>query len=457
MESIVNLKKEAKELLKLASPLVITQLAQVAIVVINTLMMGLLGTHALAAGGLALVLFAVLRSFGNGMTAAISNLIAYEHGRNVSSEEIGNFAKAGFIITTVLGIVFYIMSFGVKPLLVWSGQDNSIISLTIDYLQVSLIGILPCFWFLVLRNFTIGLRHSGKLMVFTLISLVLNILCNFILMFGYLGFPALGLIGIAWANNIVFLSSFILFAVSIAKNSFYKKYNVFNIIDVCSFTHIVKVFNAGLPIAITYVAETGFFLVIALLMGHISAVALAADAIVIQCVNVTYMITIGISQAASMCIGHAYGANDYYAIRRYAYIALGMGFVFMGTIGIIFWQFGPQIIFLFIRENTPLNTRVYALGVQLLLVAAVFQIFDGWQNIAGGILRGFKAMHMSMYISILGYWVIGLPLAYFLGFHTQQGAVGIWWGLAGGLAITAMLYIFYFEKIYRKHAAETVY
>lgn len=449
LQNLLSLKKEARDIAKLASPLIVTQLAQIAIMVTDVLMMGLLGTHDLAAGGLAIAIFSLLRTFGNGIISAISNLIAFEQGKKTASKEIGNIAKAGFIIAFVLGLIFYALSWGIKPVLVWTGQDNAIIPLTIDFLHIASFGIAPCLGFIVLRNFTIGLRHPGKLMIFTLISVVLNIVFNTILIFGYLGFPALGLMGIAWSGNIVFFSSFVMFAISIAKNPLYKQYEIFHNILACTFIDMLNVVKTGLPIAITYVAEAGFFTVIALLMGKISEVALAANVIVSQCVNITFMLAVGISQATSMCIGHAYGANDYYAIRRYAYSALILGFICMSSMGVIFWLFGSQIMLLFIRENTPLNTMVYTLGIQLLLVAAVFQIFDGWQNIAIGILRGFKAMNKSMFISLFGYWVIGLPLAYLLGFHTQQGAIGVWWGLAYALAITAILFIISFERTYR--------
>ncbi|CAN5212906.1 MATE family efflux transporter [soil metagenome] len=448
-QNFFSLRKEANDISKLAYPLAITQIAQVAIIVTNVLMMGLLETKSLAAGGLAITIFSLLRAFGNGVISCISNLIAYESGRQTCSEDIGNITKAGFIIALILGLIFYLISWFIKPLLIWTGQDSTIIPLTTEYLHISLIGMVPCLWFLVLRNFTVGLHRPGKLMIFTLISVVLNILFNFIFMFGYFGFPKLGLMGIAWSSNLVFVCSFLMFAISLAKNPTYASYKLFHRIIICPFKNLLDVCKTGLPNGITYASESGFFTVIALLMGKLGPTALATNTIVTQCIYITYMLSVAISHATSMYIGKAYGANDYYSIRRYAYTALIIGFICMGTAGIIFWLFNYQIIYLFIGKESSLNSGIFALGTQLLCVAAIFQIFDGWQNISLGILRGFKAMHKSMFISLFGYWVIGLSLAYLLGFHLQQGAIGIWRGLACGLAVTAVLYIISFEIIYR--------
>lgn len=430
---------EAREISRLALPLVITQLAQVAIMLTDTLMMGLLGTDALAAGGLAVAIFALFRTLGNGMISAISNIIAYERGKNSSSESIAGIVRSGFLLAVLLSIIFFFIAWQIKPFLIWSKQDSRIIPVTLEYLRIASVGMLPCLGFLVLRNFSVGLLRPGKLLVFTLIAIVLNVVFNYILMFGYWGFPALGLMGIAWASNIVFLGSFILFAITITKDSVYAPYRIFSRLLFYRFADLMHVLRLGLPLAVTYLAEAGFFTVIALLMGRISAAALAANTIANQCVYITFMISVGISHATSMCIGHAYGAGNYLLVRRYAYTALLIGFCCMAVTGLIFWFFNEDIMRLFIHGATVIDQQVYLLGAQLLLVAGVFQLFDGWQNIAVGILRGLKAMQKSMYITLFGYWVIGLSCAYFLGFYTPLAAIGIWCGLAIGLAVTAMM------------------
>lgn len=453
-KKILNLKEEMQNIAQLARPLVITQLAQVMVMATDTIMMGMLGAKALASGGLAVVIFSLLRTVGNGIVTAVSNIISYDYAKTKSINSVSETTKAGFWIATFLSMILGLFAWNIKPFLIWAHQDISIISDSVHYLRICMIGMFPCLWFLVLRNFTVGLKQPGKLMWITLISIFINIFLNFVLMFGYLGFPALGLMGIAWSTNVVFLITFLMFALSVIKNPLYARYKIFShffSVRIKSITHIL---HLGFSIAVTYVAESGFFMVIALLMGRISAVALAAHTIVNQCVYITFMIAVGISHAASMLIGHAYGEGNGTKVRRYAYSALIIGMACMGGTGIIFALGRYEIVHFFIQGNTALDQAVFQLATQLLCVAAVFQIFDGVQNITVGLLRGLKAMHRSMFISLIGYWLIGLPLAYFFGFRTSAGAVGIWWGLAMGLAATAILLIFSFWNVSQKKFRE---
>jgi multidrug resistance protein, MATE family len=449
IKSFFFLKREIKDISKLAMPTMAVQLAIVALGTADVIMIGMLGTQSIATGGLAIAIFSLLQTFGSGIMSAISNIISFEHGKNPSSTTIGRVVRAGFILAILLSFIFYIMTWGVKPILMFSGQDTAIIMPAIEYLQIMLIGMPAFLWLLVLRYFSVGIRQPGKLLVFAIISVILKIIFNYIFMFGAMGIPAQGLMGVAWSSNIVYLCTFLMFAYSVAKNPLYKSFELFSQVMACKYNDIISIVRTGLPIAITYVSEASFFMVIALLMGHIGEVALATHTIVYQCEYITFMLANGIANSASMYVGNAYGSGKYISIRRYTYASLLIGFICLSITGLSFWLLNNEIMYVFIKETSPLNDKVYELGLHLLIVAAIFQIFDGLQNITIGCLRGIKAIKSSMWIPLLCYWLIALPLAYIFGIRKNAGAIGIWWGIAFSLLITLVLLIFCFEKRYQ--------
>ncbi|HEX7932686.1 MAG TPA: MATE family efflux transporter [Paraburkholderia sp.] len=427
----------------LAAPLILTQLAQVALTTTDIVMMGMLGAREVAAGGLALTLFNQLRTMGAGLVTGTGNLIAFANGQN-DAAQIRRLVRASFALTTLAALVFAMLMLVIEKPLRWLGQDQSIALQTAMYLAAAAPGMLPCLWFQTLRQYTVGLRKPGPLLAITIVSIALNAALDYALMFGKFGFPRLGLAGIAWATNSVYLLSFLAFlGVVLGRRELaaHLSLAVWRT-DLAAFARTWKM---GLPIAATYGSEAAFFTVLTLVIGSLGAGALAAQTIVNQVIYIVFMVSVGLSHASSISISHACAQHDYRGARRLGYTGLGLGVVAMMVIALPYLAIPGAVIKPFLDAHATANADVLKLAGGLLTIAALLQIFDCSQNIGVGILRGLGDVKSSFRISLIGYWLIGLPVAYLAGIVWGYGIYGIWIGLAVGLAATASLLLRTFE------------
>jgi MATE family multidrug resistance protein len=435
----------SRALLTLAFPLILTNFAYVALTTVDIVMLGRLGALEIAAAGLAIALFNQLRTTGTGLVTGVSNLVAEANARG-DQQRIRDLLFAGFFWATVSGVVFCVALLSIGPLLVRLGQDPAVVAKAGDFLMILAPGMLPCLWFQNLRHFTTGLKRPGPLLAITIVSVGLTIGLNYVLIYGKLGLPAFGFTGVAIATVTVFLLSFLAFTVVVRRDSALRPYLQGSGRWVWPGEAVTAVWRLGLPIAGTYASEAGFFSVLTLLIGTLGVEALAAQTVLNQLIYIVFMISAGISHAASVHISEAGGNADHGHARRLGLLGLTWGVIATLVVAIPYLLIPEAIVSLFISAEYAANAEVIALTASGLLIAAVIQIFDAGQNIGNGILRGVGDTAGPFRISLVGYWLIGLPAGYLLGVSAGWGVQGVWIGQAVGLAATAGILLLAFLR-----------
>lgn len=434
---------DARRIGTLAGPLILTQLAQVALTTTDIVMMGRLGPREIAAGGLALTLFNQLRTMGTGLVTGTGNLVAYANGQQ-DGALIVRLVRASFALATLAALAFALLMCGMARPLVWLGQPPEVARLTAFCLAAAAPGMLPCLWFQTLRQYTVGLRKPGPLLAITAASIVVNAALDYALMFGRFGLPELGLTGVACATSAVYLMSFCAFLLVVRRRPELAAH-----LSLAAWRAdreaLARVWKMGLPIAATYGSEAAFFTVLTLVIGTLGTDALAAQTIVNQVIYIVFMISVGLSHAASIGISDACARRDYRAARRLGRTGLALGVAAMLLVALPYLTAPVRVLALFLGHGATANADVLRLATGLLTIAALLQVFDCSQNIGVGILRGLGDVASSLRISIVGYWMIGLPVAWVAGLLLGYGIHGIWIGLAVGLAATATMLVRRFE------------
>ncbi|MFN6527708.1 MATE family efflux transporter [Nostoc sp. ChiSLP03a] len=434
---------EVKKCLMLAVPLAGAQVAQSATGFVDTVMMGWLGSQTIASGGLGTVIFTFSLLIFSGIVSAVSPLAAQAYGAG-NKEKVGTIVRLGLGISLVLGIPITLLLYNGGALLLLLGQDANTVALTEIYLRAIALGFIPGLGFAVLKSFLSALLQPQLIIVTVVLGTLFNITANYVLMFGKLGFPALGLAGIGWASTLSLWSMFITLAVYICNQPRFAVYGIFRPSSQEAFPlehrRIVgEIFQVGLPIGGLIAVEGGLFTVVTLLIGQLGTNALAAHQIALQTISMSFQMAVGISLATTVRVGLLAGQNDLVGTRLAGYVGIAIAALAMGVVALAFWLVPKSIISLYIDINNQNNADVVALAVKLLAVAAIFQIVDGVQVTAAGALRGLKDTRIPMLIGFFAYWCVGLFTGYTFGISLGSGAIGLWWGLAIGLASAAII------------------
>lgn len=446
---------EVKACLFLAIPLAGAQLAQSATGFVDTVMMGLLGSQNLAAGAIGATSFTACLIIGSGIVSAVSPLAAEAFGAG-KTDAIGQIVRQGLLLALLLAMPITLLLWLGGDLLVMLGQAASTADLADGYLKAIAWGYFPGLGVAVLRNFVAALSITRPIIVTIVLGTLLNVVGNYILMFGTLGFPALGLAGIGWASVLSLWSMFIGLGIYILKQSRFKPYRVFHHLGRFQARVFGELVQVGLPIGVLAAVETGLFTVTTFLMGRLGTTTLAAHQIALQSAAITFTVSLGISVATTVRVGQLIGQNKPRDARLAGYIGIALGGVFMGGMALVFWVIPTQIVSLYIDVTNPANTTVVTLAKSLLGVAAMFQIADGVQVAAVGALRGLKDTRVPMAIGVLSYWCIGLTSGYWLGLEAGLGGVGLWWGLAIGLAVAAVILTWRFSTAKQWQATSAI-
>src|SRR5919106_6365798 len=433
---------EARALLALSGPIVLTNLGQVAIQTTDVVMIGWLGTEALAASVLGVNLSFVLLLFSIGVVGATAPMIAQDLGRQRHAvREPRRTVRQGFWVALLLGLPASAILWQIAPILALLRQDPALIVAAESYVHAAMWGFVPALWFVVLRNFIASLERPRAAMVIMLIGVTFNAIAAYGLIFGRLGLPALGLwgAGIAAALTNVFLFMALLSFILIDRR--FRRYYILGRFWRADWSRLREIFRIGLPIGVTLIMEVGLFAGSGFLIGAISTTQLAAHQIALQCSAVTFMVPLGLAQAATVRVGLAAGRRDPPGVLRAGTMALIIGCGFMLAMALIMWSVPQNIVGLFIDAADPGNAPVVHAAVGFLAIAALFQIFDGGQVIGAGALRGIKDTRWPMAIAGLAYWIVGISLAVGLGFGAGWGGFRIWIGLAAALAGAAVLLV----------------
>ncbi len=440
---------EVQQCLVLALPLAAAQLAQAATAFVDTVMMGWLGSQTIASGGLGAATFTFFLLVSTSIVSAVSPLVAEAYGGG-KSEQVGSIVQQGLWLSLLLGVPITLLLYFAGDWLGWLGQDANTVALSAYYLKAIAWGIFPALGFAVLRSFFSALSQPHPVMVAVVLGTLLNITLNYILMFGKLGLPALGLTGIGLASSLSLWSIFIGLAIYSLHHNFLTLNELLGrqtnnpLENNRIFWEIVTL---GLPIGGLIAVEAGLFTVVTFLMGYLNTTALAAHQIALQTAAMSFQLALGVSLATTVRVGQLRGENNAVGVRRAGYVGIVLGGLLMGFLGIAFWLFPKTIISLYLDPSDADNTEVISLASQLLAVAAIFQIVDGVQVTAAGALRGLKDTHVPLLMGIMSYWCIGLVSGYVLGFGLGYQAVGLWWGLALGLAVAAGVLTYRFSLV----------
>lgn len=432
--------REIRATARLALPLALVQLAYMAIVTTDVVMMGWLGSDSLAAGSLAGHFYAFFDVFALGVVGAVAPILSQDLGAR-RFRTVRHTVRHGFWAAVIVALPCIPVVWHAQGVLALLGQDSEVALAGQSYLRWMVPGFVPGLWHLVLSEFLAAHSRPRAILVVVVLGIALNALADYALMFGHFGLPPLGLIGAGIASAIVSTFMFLTLFGFVLIDRRLRRYRLLGRWWRIDGKRLHEIFTLGLPNAVTELAEMGLFLASALLMGLIGTSALAAHAVASQSCAVVFMVPMGIARAASVRVGRAVGAGDGRTAARAGWtaLALGTGFAFLPAGA--FWFFTEAVVDLFLDVGLPENRATVGLAVSFLGIAALFQLADSAQIITRGALRGFKDTRGPMLIALSGHWGLGLPSAALFAFSLNLGGQGIWIGLVVALSVVAALLV----------------
>lgn len=442
------LTRELWETIRLAAPMALTQLSQIAMMSTDLAFIGRLGGDAVAAAALAGTVYFVGSTFGMGLMSAVAPLAAQAFGAS-NAGRVRRALHAGLWAGLFVALPIMLIAFDGEHILVALGQRPAVALLAQDYLAGLAWGIAPMLWFLALRSFMGAINRPEPVLWITLAAIPINALLVYLLLYGHWGLPRLGLTGAGLATSLVNAGTFVAGLWFAAFRAPFRDYHPLAQLARIDWRLMGQLMAIGAPISLSFLLEYGLFSAAAILMGWISTPALAAHQIALQITAILFMVPFGISMAATVRVGHAAGRGDHAGVRRAGVMAmlLGVALAALFTLGIVIAR--SDIVALFLGSELADAEATAALATTLLLVGTTFFITDALQTIAVGALRGIKDTRVPLLLAVLGYWLIGFPASYALAFHTALGAIGIWIGLSAGTGIYATLLVLRFLRLSR--------
>jgi MATE family multidrug resistance protein len=425
---------ELRQTLALALPIIGGSVSQILMGLTDSAMVGHVGKVPLAASAFAGSVFSVFFVAGIGLLAPVSVLVARAHGAGRSGE-CARWLRHGLAVALAMSVCLALLLTRLSTELHRFGQPVEVVAAVNPFFVIIACSLVPTFLFQVLRQFAEALGRPWQPMIILFLSVGLNALLNWIFIFGHFGAPALGLTGSGCSTLLARCVSVLLLWSWLRRQPG---------IDALlprlgqsaglAWPHFREMFHIGVPVAGQLLFEVGAFSSAALLMGWLGTVALAAHQIAVSCASFTFMFPLGLAMAVSIRLSQAVGAGRREALRPIGFGALGLGVAVMGGFALVFAFAGAWI-----ARGFTTDPDVAAVAAQLLFVAAFFQVFDGAQVVGSGALRGLTDVRIPTLITFIAYWLVALPGGYLLGFRFHLGAVGIWIGLAAGLAAAALL------------------
>ncbi|PZR00481.1 MAG: MATE family efflux transporter [Cereibacter sphaeroides] len=433
-----SLRAHAGATLSLGLPLIGSNLAQMALHVTDTVMLGWYSVTALAAGVLGASSFFVIFILGSGFAQAVMPMVATALGRG-DEAQVRRDARMGLWLSIAFGVLCYPLFWWSRPIMLALGQHEEVAQLTQDFLRIAGLGMVPALLVMSLKSYLAALGRTQAMLWATIAAVGLNILVNWALIFGHWGFPELGVRGAACASVGSQLLTVLVLAIYAAWLPELRRFHLFQRFWRADPAALRQVFRLGLPIGLTGLAESGLFEASALMMGWIGTKELAAHGIAIQVTALAFMVHLGLSSAATVRVGRANGAGDVRGLHDAARIAVALSMGFGLSMVALFLLWPHPLIAVFLDRANPDSEAIIAIGVTLLIMAAMFQMADAAQVMALGLLRGIKDTRGPMVIAAISYWLIGIPASYVLAFPLGYGAAGLWLGLVIGLTCAAVL------------------
>lgn len=420
----------------LGLPLIGGHVAQIAIGMTDTVMLGWYGVEALAAVTLASTYFFVLFIFGSGFAWAVMPMVASFHAEGDETSirratRMGLWLSLGFAVLAMPLMIF------AGPILRLMGQEPAVIELGSAYLAVAGWGLLPALFVMVLKSYLAALERTQVVLWITVLAAITNALVNYALIFGNWGAPELGVVGAAIASlstQVVSLVGMVVYVRVVLP-----EHDLFRRFWGADWEMSKRVFMLGWPISITGLSETGLFAASAVMMGWLGTVPLAAHGIALQLAALTFMVHLGLSNAGTVRAGNAYGRSDPDHLARGAWVITVMSLVFSALTVACFFLFPEFFISIFILEGDPARAQILQVGVGMLFMAGLFQLVDGTQAIGLGVLRGVQDTVLPMVYAAFSYWIVGVPMSLLLGFTFGLEGIGVWAGMGIGLAVASVL------------------
>jgi multidrug resistance protein, MATE family len=436
MVALNPIRTEIRATLAVAAPLCAANLAQMTMGFTDTVMVGRLGGLALAAAGLGSLVYFTTGFVLQGVISAVSPLAAHALGTG-DRDAAGRIAGQGLALAGLLSLPLAAVGMTFDRVLLAIGYDTALATEIGRFLSAIVWGTPALLGFAALRSLLAALSHTRAVMIILLCCVPANAALNWLLIYGHLGLPSLGVAGAGVASAIVQWLMFGGLALYAGALPCLASLAVFRGALRLRWDDIADMLRLGAPIGVLLAIEVSALVVIALWMGLIGTGALAAHQIVLNVATITYMVPIGIAQAATVRCAFELGAGRPCAARRAGLTALALGASFMTAAAIVLWTTPHAIIAVYLDVEASANAGAAAIALDLMRVAAVFQVFDGMQAVAAGALRGYKDTRTPMLLAGIGYWGIGLIGGWWLAFPLGYGALGLWSGLALGLAVVA--------------------
>lgn len=445
-EAIALLKVEIQNALKLAIPSVLTQLAETATGFVDLMMMGWLGTEALAAGGLGVITFQVFFHIGTGLFEGLGALAAEAFGRE-DIKEVRKLTIQGLWLCTILSLPIMLLLWNLGYILSLLGQKEQIARNAEIYLRAILWGLPAVLGLFILKEVATAGNRPQFIATIATVAVPLNALANYSLMFGHFGFPALGLAGAGWSSTVIFWLTFLMALAYTQFHPHLNKYQVFKVLWYGDNDTFLKIFKLGIPLAIQFGAEFGLLTLLALFMGYLGTDNLAAHEITFSVFELAIIVPFGFSYSTAIRIGQRLGLKNIESIKNTLLLDLFLNTLIGNIIALIIWLFSSQIISIYLDSSSLDYVQIKNTTIALLGVAACCQGIYGLHLILIAALQGIQDTLIPMWINISAYWLIGVGGSYFFAILLDLGAVSIWLSLTLALVCSTSLLIWRFFSI----------
>ncbi len=435
--------------LALGIPLIGAQLAQLGINTTDVMIVGRLGAEHLAAMVISAQFLFTILIFGSGFAIAVVPMVAQAYGRG-DVVSVRRSLRMGLWVVTGYWLLMQPVFYHAESILIATGQKPEVVKLAGEYIAIGHFAVLPGLLFNVVRALVSAIGRAGVILNVTIVTLAMNAFFAYALVLGHFGLPALGMQGAAIVSVAVQLAGFLFILAYVQVREETRRYEMLVRFWRPDWHALWDVVRLGLPICVTILAEVSLFTAASLLMGRIGTIELAAHGIALQWASIAFMIPLGLSQAATVLVGVAHGRGDHTALVRasIAVVVLSCAIAIAG--GITFAIIPRYLGSWFLDVSSADAPRVLAYAAPLIVVAGLFQLVDGLQVIANGLLRGLKDARVPMIMALIAYWPIGFFLAWLLAFPLGFGGIGIWYGFLIGLAAAAAMLCARFYMLVRK-------
>ncbi len=451
--------QETRTILAISLPLMAAYVAEMGMMITDMIIVGRLGSNELAAVGLSADWFYVLLLLGMGVVSIVGVLAAQCYGAG-DSKGVADSAEQGMIAATIMSVPVMLSIWYLGPVLAFANQDPDVIRLITDYSRPLTWGVLPALWFVVLRNFVTALAKSSAIMAITAAALLLNLALNYTLVFGKFGFPALGVTGAGYGTTIVNWLMFLFLAAHVFNSEHFNQYRFAMLPRRINVETLKEIFALGLPVTATQMLNGAMFTVAAILVGMISADLLAAQMIAYSVIYFALSASVALGDAAKVRVAYGIGTRSTNAARQSAHISFILAGAAVLICSAVLWVFPELIVGAFLDIDDDANAGVLEVALGLSVYAGWFLLFDGVLIVAANAIRGLRDTRTPLWISMAGYWGIGLGIGTWLCFPMGHGASGLWWGLILGPVFAIVLMIWRFnarlEQVERQLIAKNV-